>query len=549
MNVITLLLGALLLPAGSESAAGATPAVSSFHVVPEIGRAPRHPSFGDGPSVRIWISGDNVFRPGEDARVYFSADQSAYVTIVRIDTDGRMDVLWPESPRDDGWIRGGRTERVRGRHGSWLRIDDDPGMGYVFAIASWDRFAYDRIRRYDDWDYRLTDYRVGGDPFIAVEDLAERIVYEGEPYTTDYATYHVGRRYDYPRFACYECHRTGHGHWDPYRRRCSTVYVVVRNDPYHHHSHGHYGGYDAYARQPRYEFKAVSAIERQTPANAIERRQRTTTADHRRPGAPDGDVDRPTRGSGGNRPNGGQDADGDRPGNGGRRRGGDGDAGGGGESPGRIGAPRRDPSGQEPGGGDSGGGDSGNEGRGPRRDPPGQGGGNGGNGNGGNGGDGGNGNGGGNGGGAGQGGGNGSPGHGRGPRRDGQGGQGNGGERDDDEHGPPDDRGSQRGGSPRRDDDGGRSDESSRSVSSARDRDREPSASRERERERESAASRPREESRRPDRAESSEPRRSSSPERRTESRRSEPRRETSRSSRPSSGSSRSSGSSSRRRP
>lgn len=534
MNVLTLFLGALILPADGDHSGGAMPALSPARLAPEIVRVPRRRSLQNGPEVRIWISGDNVFRPGEEARVYFSADQNAYVTIVRIDTDGRMDVLWPESPREDGWIRGGRTERVRGRHGRWLRIDDEPGMGYLFAIASWDRFAYDHIRRYDDWSYRLTDYRVGGDPFIAVQDLAERIVYEGEPYTTDYASYHVGRRYEYPRFACYECHRSGYGHWDPYTRRCSTVYVVVRNDPYHHGSRGYYGGYDEYARQPRYEFKSVTAIERQAPANAIERRQRTTAADYRRPGAPDGDVNRPTRGAGGDRPA-GRDRDGDRPGTGGRRGGGVDDAGGGGDSPSRIGAPRRDPAGQEPGGGDSGG--RGDE-RGPRRDPPGQGGGNGGNGNSGNG----------NGGDGGHGGATGSDdgddggadSDGRGPRRDGQSSEGDDGERDDG-HGPPDDRGSPRFGSPRRDDDWRRTDEITQGASAAR------------EREREIPASRPREEPR-PGRSASPDTRRSASPERRTEPRRSEPRRseprrETSRPSRPSGSSSRPSGSGSRRRP
>src|SRR5688500_1030746 len=68
--------------------------------------------FDRGPGVRIWISGDNTFRRGDRARVYFRTEEDAFVTVVRIDTDGRMHVLFPEDPQDDYLVREGQTYSV-----------------------------------------------------------------------------------------------------------------------------------------------------------------------------------------------------------------------------------------------------------------------------------------------------------------------------------------------------------------------------------------------------------------------------------------------------
>ena len=59
------------------------------------------------------------------------------LVVVRIDVDGRVEVLWPESRYNDGFVYGNHTYTIpgpgdRGR----LRVGSSKGVEYVEAIAS-----------------------------------------------------------------------------------------------------------------------------------------------------------------------------------------------------------------------------------------------------------------------------------------------------------------------------------------------------------------------------------------------------------------------------
>ena len=63
----------------------------------------------------------------------------------------------------------------------------------------------------------------------------------GGDYDYDISPYYVGRRYDYPRFVCYDCHAyASYREWDPYHSSCTRYRVVVRDDPDYYPYH--YGG-------------------------------------------------------------------------------------------------------------------------------------------------------------------------------------------------------------------------------------------------------------------------------------------------------------------
>src|SRR3989441_11231570 len=63
-------------------------------------RAPT--SGGDRARIEVWTNrGDDPYGSGQSVRVYFRADQDAYVTILRVDTDGRVRVLFPREPRSE----------------------------------------------------------------------------------------------------------------------------------------------------------------------------------------------------------------------------------------------------------------------------------------------------------------------------------------------------------------------------------------------------------------------------------------------------------------
>jgi hypothetical protein len=212
------------------------------------------------PRISVWVDRDQPYHQGDEARVYFKSADDAYVTIVRIDTDGLIRILFPVEPWEDNFARGGRTFEVLGRsQDRAFRIDDEAGVGYVFAIASPDPFAFDAITRGDHWDYRaISDGRVRGDPYVAATDLAARIT-DQAAYDYDMAEYYVERHYDYPRFVCYDCHSYASYHsWDPYDSFCSRFRIVIYDDPYYY-PYRHYGGRTVVVRPyrpgPRYVFK------------------------------------------------------------------------------------------------------------------------------------------------------------------------------------------------------------------------------------------------------------------------------------------------------
>ena len=139
------------------------------------------PASSDRPRVELWINRDDAYRRGDGVRVSFRTDRDAYLTLLRVDTDGRVRVLFPREPWEDNFARGGRDYEVEGRSArDAFYVDDYPGVGYLFAVVATDPFVYDPIQSGDHWDYRvIADGRVHGDPYVALTELARHIVPEG----------------------------------------------------------------------------------------------------------------------------------------------------------------------------------------------------------------------------------------------------------------------------------------------------------------------------------------------------------------------------------
>jgi hypothetical protein len=239
------------------------------------------------PRVEIWTNrGDDPYHTGQRANVFLRADRDGFVTLFRIDTDGRVRVLYPRMPWEDNFVRGGREFEIDGGSDGF-DIDDSPGVGYVFAVIAADPFEYDPITTGDHWDYRMiADGRVRGDPYVALTDLAQRIVPDGyAEWDYDIVPYYVERRYDYPRFLCYDCHSyASYRYWDPYAYSCVRFRIVVFDDPYYY-PYRYYGGRRVvftrpFRPEPRFIFKDRGGVgddrfvtrERQRPMNDNGRR-------------------------------------------------------------------------------------------------------------------------------------------------------------------------------------------------------------------------------------------------------------------------------------
>ena len=227
-------------------------------LIPEVPVPAHQPAAG---RVTVWTDRDEPYARGDGARVYLSVDEPAYVAVFRVDTDGRIRAIFPREPWTDTYVRDEREFEVTGSRGdgrSFL-VDDDPGVGYLFAIAAAEPFDFRAITRGDYWDYRLIGGgRIQGDPYVALTDLAARLAPDGD-YDYDVTPYYVDRRYDYPRFVCYDCHaHASYDEWNPYRTSCTRYRVVIRDDPRYYPYR--YGGRNVVAERPahpgpRYVFR------------------------------------------------------------------------------------------------------------------------------------------------------------------------------------------------------------------------------------------------------------------------------------------------------
>ncbi len=236
-----------------------------------------------GPYIELWTNQDEVYRRGDRVRVYFRASEDAYITIFRIDTDGRVRVIFPTEPWEDNYARREQRYEVRsyGDNHAFM-VDDYPGQGYIFAVASRDPFSYGALVRGDHWDYRVmaSSGRITGDPYVALTDLVERIVPPNyAEYSYDILPYYVDQHYDYPRFLCYDCHSyASYSYWNPYAYNCFKFRIVIYDDPYYYPARYYGRPRVVYARStriaPRYVFK-----DRASPAQAFVTRVRDRPVD------------------------------------------------------------------------------------------------------------------------------------------------------------------------------------------------------------------------------------------------------------------------------
>lgn len=243
--------------------------------------------------IELQMSTEVVSR-GDRLQVRFRTALNAFVTVLRIDTDGRVRMLYPEKPWHDAYVQAGRLLDVRsaacGQADCAFLIDDYPGRGYIFAIASIAPFDLSDYANGDYWNYGTIAHsgRVTGDPFLAISDLLSRLIpesAEGE-FSFDVQPYHVGRQYEFPRFLCYECHTfVRFPAWDPYQLNCTRFQVVRYDEPAYVPFSAYGDTRTVYARprvlEPQFVFEDRNAND----PFLVTGRERATDSQSRRSGA------------------------------------------------------------------------------------------------------------------------------------------------------------------------------------------------------------------------------------------------------------------------
>ncbi len=222
---------------------------------------------------RLWVGWEDepLVRRGEQVRIQLWLSENAFTAVFRIDTDGRVALLSPVDPWDEGLRPGGREEELVLARSPYWTVADDPGVGYMFLVASPVPFDFSQFAFYPDfgWDLSSVATAVYDDPFLAMDDFIAAILPDWREvgYALDFVTYHVDEPRSYPRFLCYDCHTPRRfDQWNPYDAMCSSYRVVVYDDPYYYPAHRYIGGRVVYPapirNRPRYE------VARRRSANA-----------------------------------------------------------------------------------------------------------------------------------------------------------------------------------------------------------------------------------------------------------------------------------------
>lgn len=130
----------------------------------------------DEPPVRLWINGDRRFEPGDAARVQVETRDDGFLLVLNYDTDGRVRVLYPLDPRDDGFVRGGRRYEVREARARESFTVGAQGAGFVYVALSPDPWDLRGWARGSNWDYERIAVRYDSeDPERDLTSLLEGV--------------------------------------------------------------------------------------------------------------------------------------------------------------------------------------------------------------------------------------------------------------------------------------------------------------------------------------------------------------------------------------
>jgi hypothetical protein len=73
----------------------------------------------------VWTGKEDPYRRGEGARVFLGAERPAHLAVLRVDTDGRLSILFPREPWGDTFVREAREFEVTGSRGGRSFMVDD----------------------------------------------------------------------------------------------------------------------------------------------------------------------------------------------------------------------------------------------------------------------------------------------------------------------------------------------------------------------------------------------------------------------------------------
>lgn len=148
----------------------------------------------EAPRVRVTIEGNRAVYSGTPMRVRFEVSDNAFVTVVSIDDDGRMQILFPHSRTQRAAARGGQIYYARNPRlgGEYSFVANGRMGGYVFALASYapldfstfEHRDYDRI---GGWSrFTVANRSIARRPDVFIDRFAAAVLWDTDtPYDYD----------------------------------------------------------------------------------------------------------------------------------------------------------------------------------------------------------------------------------------------------------------------------------------------------------------------------------------------------------------------------
>ena len=178
---------ALIAASAAASLAGAqaNPKVYS----PQFDNSPVNGN--DVPQVEVWLD-ERSLHFGDIVRPSVATDPEAYLTVIRVTTDGQLRVLYPQYPNQQVKYQPGQfaSDRLPVTTTEAFSIRESNGTGFIFAIASYYRFNYRYYTAGARWSTaRLSSAGRFGSPFQIVRSFVEEITEGSDAYSMDYVMY------------------------------------------------------------------------------------------------------------------------------------------------------------------------------------------------------------------------------------------------------------------------------------------------------------------------------------------------------------------------
>ena len=213
-----------------------TPAVHA-QVTPRVYSPPLS---DNAPRIDLWL--DQIsYRVGDRIAPHIVTEPGAYVTIVRVTSDGELKVLYPQRPREQKPFQSAQLVNDRVPYNSIdnrFQVYESQGFGFVFAVASFQRFDFSYFTSGGNWSIsRLANDGRYGDPFEIVRRFVDRTLSASADFSMDYVSYEVYNNGARSRYAS----RYGYNSYDDYYDACLSAFGFQY--PYCRSSYPGYYGY------------------------------------------------------------------------------------------------------------------------------------------------------------------------------------------------------------------------------------------------------------------------------------------------------------------